>query len=242
LRKICSYLLLMILCLTFYTCAINKLNDEKTVITLRKNAAGNPVTIALTKGPQWAHKITPGPFVIHVYPQLVFWVENTAGELRETIYISDADGKYGKHAAKQKMDAEFFRLCFPLWASKVIQADKQLPSAEAPYPDAITSATPQSSFELRTKIRKMTDTFTLYAELNKSGDYNEIYTEAKTDWIGQPSLVYAVEIDHIDKGKEYHLKPYGHTAIQLNEPILVKDFTGIDTALDMVSDIKVVFE
>lgn len=241
-KKNARYLLLLLTILSFFSCVINRLNDEKTVITLERNEKDNPMLISLTKGSQWSHKFTPGPFVIYIYPQVVFWIENNEGKLMETLYITGANGKYLKHATKRKLDDEFFQLCFPIWADKVIKANNKLPTAEEPYPDAITSATPQSSFDLDIKLGEIPDTFTIYAEINKSRDYNELYTEEKSDWIGQPSLVYAVEINEIVKEQKYYLKPIVRSGIASDIPGFHEDFEGIDTALELVSEISVVFK
>ena len=241
-RKNVGYLLLLMVGLFLAACTINRLDEGKSVITLKENAAGNPVTISLTKGARWSHKFTPGPFVIYVYPQVVFWIENGNGELLETIYITGTNGKYSKNATKKKLDDEFFRQCFPVWADRLIQAHKKLPTAEDPYPDTITSATPQSSFDLNTKIGEVPLSFTIYAEINKSMDYNKFYTKEATDWVGQPSVVYAAEIGEIVKGQAYSLKPVGHSAIVSDDGSLHRDFDGIDTALELVSEIHVVFQ
>lgn len=221
------------------SCAINSLNDEKTVITLGEESGDQTILISLTRGPEWASKMTPGPFIIHVYPQVVFWTETLNGEFMETLYITGADGDYPNHATKKRLDDEFFRQCLPVWTGRLIRAGGTLPSTEEPYPDAITSATPQSSFDLNIPMKKRPESFRLFAEINKSGDYNEQFTEDSSDWIGQPSLVYAAEITTAEPGVIYRLKPIGHGNIGPEISTLHHGFNGIDTALDLVGEITV---
>lgn len=236
------YNLFLLVCLVFlFSCAINQINEEKTVVTLNTGTEVNPIVISLMKGPQWAHKITPGPFIIHIYPQVVFWMEDDAGNLLKTLYITGADGKFTKHATKKKMDSEFFRKCFPIWSDKIIQANQKLPGSSNPYPDAVTSATPQSSFDVATQIGNIKVPFSIYAEINKTGDYNDYYTEDLTDWVGQPSILYSVSVNQINKNQSYELTPVGHSNIQQGEPVLMNDFENIDSALQMVDKIRVKF-
>jgi hypothetical protein len=224
----------------FISCAINRLNDEKTVITLESPQTENPVQISLTKGPQWSHKITPGPFIIHIYPQIVFWLEVNEGAVFKTLYITGANGDFSRHSTKRKLDAQFFKQCFPVWADKVIKAGERLPSAQYPYPDAVTSATPQSSFDLQLNIGNISEIFTIYAEINKTGDYNAVYTKENSDWVGQPSVIYAVKIHRPVTGEKIVFKPVGHSQAG-STPVLCPGFEGLDTALEMVNDLHIKF-
>jgi len=226
------------------SCAINHIKDEKTVITLPATGPENarPMVISLVKGSQWWHKITPGPFVIYIYPQVVFWMEDAHGHFIKTLYVTGADGKFAKHATKKKMGAAFFRECFPVWSNQIEKAGLKLPGSTTPYSDAVTSATPQSSFAVATHIGQTNDSFIIYAEINKTGDYNDYYTEDRTGWIGQPSIVYSVMIDPIAKDQTYFLKPAGHGSTDKDTPVLREGFDNITTALEMVREISVVFD
>jgi len=239
--KVFIHLLLMAVLMALFACPINKINDAKTVITLPTGTDVNPMVIALEKGPQWSHTIRPEPFVIQIYPQLVFWVEDEAGNLIKTLYISGADGKFSKHASKKKMGSEFFRECLPIWSDKVLSSHQELPSSTTPYPDAVTSATPQSSFDVVTHLGHIKSAITLYAEINKSGDYNASYTKENSDWNGQPSVLYSVDIADIRNGQSYALKPVGHSDVFQKSPVFKAGFENLDTALEMVSEIRVTF-
>lgn len=233
---------LLFIFLTLITsCAINRIRDKKTVITLDKGRTGNPVTISLERGPDWSHQFRPGPFVIHIYPQMVFWLENESGEFLETLYVSGANGDYKNNSTKRRLDSEFFRLSFPVWAASLKQAGKELPSYKKPYTDSVTSATPQSSFDLKMNLGELPDSFKILFEINKSNDFNAVYTQDNSSWVGQPSVVYAVEIDKIKPDSTYYFEPAGHGSKLSETPEFVAGFEGIDTALELVEKIRVVF-
>ena len=224
----------------FFSCEMNRLNQEKTVVTLHSSIIGNPVRISVVKGLQWSHKITPGPFVLHIYPQIVFWLETDHGAVFKTLYITGANGSFSKHSTKRRLGARFFEECFPVWADKILKAGESLPSVQHPYPDAVTGATPQSSFDLLLNIGNISDPFTIYAEINKTGDYNAVYTEENSQWSGQPSVVYAAEIRGPVEKQIIRFKPVGYSRAG-STPVLQHGFEGLDTALEMVSGISIEF-
>lgn len=232
----------LFICFLIVSCAINHLNEKKTTITLDKGDRTNQLLISVVKGPQWSHEFRPGPFVIHVYPQMAFWIENEAGELIETLYLTGADGKGFKHATRKQLSDKFYPLCFPTWASKMKQAGKRLPSNEAPYSDAVTSATPQSSYDLNIHMGALPESFTVFAEINKSMDWNATFTKEDTDWIGQPAVIYAAKIDSVNSDEAIHFEAIGFSNTTSGVSEVTHDFTGIDTALELVNGIQVEFK
>ena len=106
--------------------------------------------------------------------------------------------------------------------------------------DAVTSATPQSSFSVNTKLISNTDPFILFVEINKSTDTNAVFTEEKYEWVGQPSIIYSCEITSIKGDSEYILKPIGYGDKRKTNSIN-HDLTSIDTALKIIQEIKVSF-
>lgn len=223
------------------SCLINDLDDSETVIQLKKEAAGTEIRISVEKGEEWAHIQGIGPFRVWVYPQMVLWAEDSDGNYIETLYISDADGKYNRHAGKQKMGAEFFRQCFPVWASAFTGSGGSLPSKEAPFPDSLTSATAQSSFRLDTRLESFDGPMRLYGEINKSGDNNGTYHEGNNDWAGQPSIIYSVEIPSAPAPGVFPMRPVGHGGLIADAPRIYGDLSGIDSALEIVAGIEVSF-
>ena len=222
-------------------CLINDLDDSETVIRLKEEFAGTEIGITVEKGKEWAHTHGLGPFRVWVYPQMVFWAEDGDGNFLETLYISDADGKYNRHAAKEEMGPEFFRQCFPVWAAAFTGSGGTLPSNQSPFPDSLTSATPQSSFRLYTKLGASHGPIRLYGEINKSGDYNEIYHKDNSDWVGQPSIIYTVEIPAVPEPGVFSMQPVGHGGLIADAPRIYGDLSGIDSALEIVAGIEVSF-
>lgn len=240
LRQILLWLFLCLILIT--SCAINRIRDEKTVIMLDKGRTGNPVTLTLERGPNWTHEYRPGPFVIHIYPQGVFWLESGTGEFMETLYISGADGDYGNNSTKRKLDSEFFRRCFPVWAGRMAEVNQPLPTKERPYTDAVTTATPQSGFDLKMNLGEIPDKVKILFEINKSNDFNIVYTKDNSGWVGQPSVVYAVEIDEIKPDSIYYFEAVGHGSRLSEKHEFVEGFEGMDSALELVEGITVKFE
>lgn len=238
-----KYCLIIALVMVFLSgCVWNKLNEEKTVIVLKQASGGSNISIGLEKGPQWTHQVGGGPFTFNVLPQLVFWLENDQGTFIKTLYISGATGSYSNHAKKSKLDDEYFQQALPIWAGKIEKAGYLLPSSDKPYADAVTGATPQSSFDLNIQTETLPQAFKVCAEINKSTDYNDFYTEDRTDWVGQPSIIYCVDVEHPFEEKQFNLLPVGHSHISPDQPGLDPDMDHIDTALDIVNSITVSFD
>jgi len=236
-----AYLVAAATCLLAASCTMNKLDESSTTLELRRDAAGTPVTISVTRGPQWTHVMQAGPFKFNILPQFVIWTQRADGSLIETLYITGALGGEMRHAGKEKLGKDFWKQCFPAWSRRAHDAGQKLPDTEDPYTDAVTSATPHSSFTIRSSLPAFGQPVDLYVEVNKSADHNKAFTEEKTDWIGQPSIVYAVTIPEVERNQEYALKAVGYgdsaASAQIN-----RDFGALDTALHIVREIKVAFQ
>ena len=109
----------------FLSCHINRLNPEKTVITLDSQEAGQPVRITVSRGPEWTRTFKPGPFVIHMLPQMVFWMEDSLNNRTQTLYITGADGDYKDNSAKRNEQEHYFKQYFPVWASGMVASGPQ---------------------------------------------------------------------------------------------------------------------
>jgi hypothetical protein len=220
-------------------CVMNRLDETHKTIALRQEIQGNPISVDVVKGKQWSVRMQAGPFVFNVLPQIVIWAEDQEGKLIDTLYITGADGKKMRHAAKNEKGAAFYPECFPVWAEKAKAAGKKMPSKKEPYTDTVTSATPMSSFTLDTRLGDTANSFFVYLEINKSDDKSEVFTKENNDWAGQPSLIYKAEVT--EKGKEYAMTLVGHGGKISDEPKIYEDMTGIDTALEQIEKIMVKF-
>jgi hypothetical protein len=224
-------------------CTINKHDDSASEIFLNTDSTGTATIITVSRGPAWTHQISPGPFRINIYPQLAIWMESDDPERFQTLYVSGATGDFGNHATKQDLQAEYFAISLPAWSSKVLANGQALPSTETPYTDGITSATPKSSFTLYLHISDLPDTCRLYAEIGKSMDHNTQFSETETDWVGQPAVIYAVDLYKPLTTGPYALEPLGYTERNgSGETQRVSDLKGLDTGLNLIDAITVDFE
>ena len=69
--------------------------------------------------------------------------------------------------------------------------------------DLTSGATAKHQFSLDMNLRSNDEPFTLYAEINQSGDGNEV-------WEDQPSVIHAVRINPTDIQSYYLFKLIGH--------------------------------
>jgi hypothetical protein len=76
-------------------------------------------------------------------------------------------------------------------------------------------------------------------ETNRSYDYNEVFTEEVSGVGGQPSIIYQAEIT-VGRGRDSAVfSPVGTGSPDGSDGIIHPDFTGIDTALELFSSMKI---
>lgn len=193
------------------------------------------------------------------HPSFAVWTEELEGNYIETLYVSGyvAKGRFGFgeiEPGKWKNEPGEARrpATLPYWAHKRnIKSPDGLfiPSPQTEVPDALTSATPRTSFKLETatslqEIKK----FRVLIEINQAWDANEFWTNNKfgddTNYFGslQPALVYAVTVDPNDVETEYYLNPVGHSHPTGANGVLFTDLTTLTTAKEIASKIIVRFK
>jgi hypothetical protein len=111
-------------------------------------------------------------------PKIAIWLENMSSYHIKTLYNDNEKNS------------------LPYWAYKVKEYENAKKEAKKKPPekvDAISSATPNASFDPRDYIlpKRNTQPFYLLIEVNHTGDANQYYKD-------QPSLIYKVEIDNKD--------------------------------------------
>jgi len=225
----------------FSGCVMNKLDDSPKTIVVRENSEGMSISLDVDTGEEWASRMQAGPFIFNILPQMAIWIADEQGRYLETLWVTGADFKKMKHAQKNGSGPAFFADCLPVWASRLQAAGKSLPSKENPYPDTVTSATPMGDFTLETKTTSGVPMI-LYAEVNKSGDTSSFYTEDANDWVGQPSLIYMVEIRETGKVGALRMELSGHGGLLEQEPGIYFDLSGFETAVRQIDKITVSFE
>ncbi|MEW6516258.1 MAG: hypothetical protein AB1439_05050 [candidate division FCPU426 bacterium] len=221
-------------------CVMNKLNEAHETIQLKQIAEGLPISVDIAKGGHWSKRMQAGPVVFNVLPQIVIWAEDKEGRFLGTLYITGADYKTFRHGGKSEKGAAFWAECFPVWAARLKTVNGTLPSKENPYTDAVTSATPMSSFTLKTNLPPDKPAF-LYLEVNQSGDTNATYTDQNNDWAGQPSLIYRADISQMQPGSACKMSLAGHGGRIKDQPDIYPDVSSLDTALDQIQEITVSF-
>lgn len=152
------------------------------------------IRVLVTPGSEWKGKFLP---------QLAVWVQDSEGNFVQTLFVTKRASKRNWIFAPKSGRPE----SLPVWYNasgneKDFSGGEKL-SAEAENGlDAVTSATPKGGFDIVKKLRlDETEKYFVFAEVNKSFDYNEFYpknAEKKSPEYsgvnGQPSAVYCAEL------------------------------------------------
>lgn len=123
-------------------------------------------------------------------PQFALWLENDSTGAVRTLFVTRrtaGDEWEGQSAVPASL---------PYWVTRYQRefGRERGPTSQDPLPDAVTGATPKHSFSHAFEVEE--GEWSLYLEVNVSGDYNEHYQRVVTDGVladfgaGQPSLVY----------------------------------------------------
>ena len=221
-------------------------------LTTRFEHQGKSLSIDIKAG---KHYSGPGAVILGVtttgIPQMAIWVEDKQGNYLETLYVT-----------KKASNSSYLQSLFggeevrrpealPHWSfSRGIPSKDGLmmPSGAEPIADAITGATPVSSFDLRTVTDVKHDEVVLKFEINRSFDFNEVYHAAAfpddavysgSGSSAQPSLIYASIVKLNDGGRYYFMDLVGRGHHSGKDGDIHLDLSGITTAKEMVSRIIV---
>jgi hypothetical protein len=236
-------ILLAIAVLLPMSCKTSEVQSPPNSYSYNDTAAGTSLRLEFTRGNAYN------------YPLMAFWVEDTAGNFIQTLFVAESIGKgYFDHVDARTgkwMPGPIMRpAALPYWSHRrgVENPDgSYLPDQENPVADAYTGPTPVGNFRMNTKLEnKDLRKFRIYMEINQTWDWNEFWTnskypddsEYKTSC--QPALVYAADIDLESSQKVYELKVIGHSHYSGRTGELFSDLSTITTALDIVKDIRVV--
>lgn len=196
------------------------------------------------------------------HPQIAIWTEDSLGNYIETLFVSKATAKglfFGGRskdnfktfdAEKNSQSKDYRRVnALPVWSrSRGILYDDGMyvPTREKPIADAISGATPIESFKMKTSIEQ-SKKFTIRLEINVAFDDNEHYSEfdyaddevfhSGTGQLGQPSLIFAANVD-LEDGQDYYfmkLLGHGHHSGQSGE--IYEDLSHLTTSLEIVERI-----
>lgn len=236
---------LLIASILLISCQQKKIAEAPlNIIQTNKGEKGIPVEIKFLSGRY------------HNHPTFSFWVEDLEGNYIETLYVTQylAKGFYGHGSLGEgKWDSKPGPAkrpsTLPYWLHRWSNnPDKKstLPSPENPVPDAITGATPPGDFVLETVIDKpVAEKFRVMMEINQPWDWNEFWNNSlhpgDFDYAVscQPALVYSVEIDRNQPGKDFYLNPIGHSHYSGVDGELYTDISTLTTAKEIVNKVCV---
>jgi hypothetical protein len=164
---------------------------------------------------------------VRLQPQLALWIEDAAGNLVETLYLSRkaASGERGG-GAKERPEA------LPIFTHR-------FPPAERAGLDALSSATPEAAEQERLSWEFALPgkgEYRMYAEVNSSFDYNAAYPRERSGVNGQPSVLYRASLGP-DTGA-ITLRPAGHGSLDGADGRLRRDLSGCREALRILAELK----
>lgn len=227
------------------SCRSSRVNTSYQADTLYTNpdGKGDLIEINFRKGTE------------HNHPLMAIWIEDTAGNYTQTVYVAKSIAKgifeFGDKSAGKWQPGSLRRpAALPVWShSRGVQEDDGLfiPKEETAIPDAYTGPTPQSNFVLYARTdNTLPDQFYVYFEINQSWDWNEYWTntkyiedeEYKTS--SQPALVYRVLFDkNVTNSKPVYLKLIGHSHYSGQDGTIYTDTNTITTAQKITESVSV---
>jgi len=190
----------------------------------------------------------------HNHPSFAIWIEDTAGNYIQTLFVTRSVGKgtfvYGdKTGYSWKPGDRRIPAALPYWSHKRGIWDEDglyTPSSKHPVPDAYTGATPAGDFVLNSRSdRKLPAIFRVLLEVNQTWDWNEYWTNDKFpddpeySTSCQPSLVYEAALDTGMPDKTVIMKPIGHGHYSGKDGSLNSDMSTLTTALRIAGQISV---
>ena len=193
------------------------------------------------------------------FPQIAVWAEDMEGNFIETLFVTHSTAKGDFLGGRTKENFKTFdnkkkqnnferrRVdALPYWShARGIKAQDGLysPTIHDPLLDGISGATPDGSFIVESKYPNKKQ-FRILLEANVAFDDNKFYSSydfpddslyhSGTGLLGQPSVVYEVEIS-TGNPKKYYLMDYiGHTFPSGISGELYRDSEGLTTAKKII--------
>jgi hypothetical protein len=212
-------------------------------------AAEGSLSVAVTPGAAYSHKVKFGAFSMNMVPQMAIWIETAGGRFVDTIYVTkkaaSADWSAAKGARRQES--------LPVWShARGIAAPDGLymPDKAHRLPDAQSGATPKSTFTKTWKLPSSLapGSYRIKAELNSSFDWNEAYPDKlpKSDprWSevnGQPSIVWECALELGGAAASAALEPVGSGSLRGEDGAVTPGLAGITSARDLAASIRAAY-
>lgn len=218
-------------------------------------------TIEITQGEAWNHDF---PLFLGIktknQPQFAIWLEDTAGNYLETLYVTEKIATEGWIANKGNRRKE----ALPHWChQRGISYDDGLllPTKEDPIVDGISGATPKEASDLKVNFTTEEQYLVIKAEFNHSTDFNEFFPEDAEEGNdnysggnmggGQPAIVYAVILNTLSQSAISHsnqknasssstaMELIGYSCPDGSDGELRTDFEKLSSALEIVESIVI---
>ncbi len=221
------------------------------IITTNSNKNGKKITIEVKAGKYYRGHETPFLFDLSLTspPQMAFWLEDMDGNLISTLYTTRKTSYPAIYSDYLFRSNTIFRPeALPYWFFK---NKKQHANDDKVMFDAVTGATPHGHYDIHAYFPNGLQQFRVLAEINRSFDFNDYYTKDKypddqvysgDGFPGQPSVIYATEINLKSEDNIYVMKPIGHGHYSGADGELYNDMAGIDTGLEIIKRIIVEIE
>ena len=190
------------------------------------------IRVVVTLGSEWKGKFAP---------QLALWIQDSDGGAFQTIFVT-------KKASRKKFifaPKDGRPESLPVWYHSggnfsFSQSDDEI--------DAVTSATPKGGFDAVKRMQlEHGKKYFIFAEVNKSFDYNEFYPKnaeknsAEYSGVnGQPSAVYCAEIDL--ENSEMKMELVGTGSIDGKSGLIENKIETLTTAKNLLEKILISIE
>jgi hypothetical protein len=239
--KSSSVFIAVFLLATQVICSKQPSFNDGSVITTNSDKRGRAVTLKFTRGSAWGSEVRFGPVKIKIRPQIAVWVEDSAGNFRQNIYVTHRFAKQEWQSIKSHPDSTYRTSSMPYWMNKLLRASQPLPTRARPLPDAVTAATPDGSFSIESVIDSSITAGSIWCEFNSSFDNNEKWPadkKNKESFNGQPSLLFKGDFSSSGSGT-IAMKYIGHGGDSGSDGNLYKGDTGITSAKEIITGIEV---
>jgi hypothetical protein len=205
---------------------------------------GVRVEVEIEEGSAYLHRLKVLPLIrVQSPPQVAIWLETESGEFLETLYVTSRAGTNSwRSAPLDSTPAEEIRRpeALPVWSHRAKTAGE---------PDAMSSATPDSSYTVRSRLPANIDGVCIRLEVNHSTDFNDAFPRdvppgapgySGGSWgSGQPSLIYGASLDAEEQSHTRELELLGHGSPAGEDGMIHREISGLTSALQILDGVRV---
>jgi len=223
-------ILLSTLFLLLYPAVFAEGHQEDVTILSTGTHSGERIELNFLPGPEYSMLMNKVLYKYTVYPQVALWLETEEGQFVGTIYVTRAVAEQNFSFAPGKGRPE----ALPVWSHL----------AKSETLDGISAATVENEESHVYYGKALSDNlepgnYIIQLEINRSYDWNDVYTKKNSGVNGQPSVLYRTEVTIGDTVQSLELKPYGRGSVDGSNGEITPGLEGIDTALNLFSLLEV---